>query len=180
MEMKRNLIIESNIRRTVRQVISEMMGRGFTVHFMLGLPGSGKSTFIQNNLAGIPVISRDNIRIEMGLCGEGEKAVGTREEENQITEIEYDKIRNCCENQEDFVIDDTNLNRKYRKMMIDFIRSFPGAHIVVHHLNTPLEVCIDRRKDDIPSDVMRRIFDRMSVPDENEYDELDTINYDDM
>ena len=170
-------LTEESVRNAIRQVILEMMDNRFTVHFMVGLPGSGKSTFIKNNLNGLPVISRDNIRIELGLCGEGEKTVGTREEENKITEIEYNKIRDCCKKQQDFVIDDTNLNQRYRKMMIDFIRSFPNAHIVVHHLNTPLDVCIDRRKNDIPPDAMSRIFDKMSIPDKDEYDELDTINY---
>ena len=39
---------------------------------MIGLPGAGKDTWIKANLPGIKCIAcRDDVRIEVGLCGPG-------------------------------------------------------------------------------------------------------------
>ena len=55
--------------------------------------------------------------------------------------------------------------------MIDFLRQ-KGAKVVFVHLDTPLDVCKERRKNDIPPEVMDRIHNRFSQPEEDEYDEI--------
>ena len=42
------------------------------IYIMIGCPGSGKSTLIKRNLVeDFPVVSRDIIREELGMCGVG-------------------------------------------------------------------------------------------------------------
>lgn len=144
---------------------------GLTVYMMIGIPGAGKSTWIQNNHPELPVVSRDIIRVELGMCEPGQKYAGTNEEENEVTMHEYMRMGQYCSEGQDFIVDDTNTHKKYRKQMIDFLRE-KGAKIVFVHLDTPLDVCKERRKNDIPGDVMDRIHRRFQAPEEDEYDEI--------
>ena len=59
------------------------------VFIMLGCPGSGKSTYVAKKR--LPYVSRDQIRIDLGYCGENEKYLGTREEEEEVTK-EHSRI----------------------------------------------------------------------------------------
>ena len=79
-----------------------------TVYIMVGLPGSGKSTYIKNNFKGLPVVSRDIIRYEIGLCDKDVKFVGTKEQEKLVSEFENNKIEYYIDNNIDFVIDNIN------------------------------------------------------------------------
>ena len=143
----------------------------FKVYMMVGIPGAGKSTWIKNNVPDLPVVSRDIIRAELGMCEPGDKYAGTPDEENEVTMHEYMKMGEYCNGRQSFVIDDTNTHKKYRKQMIDFLREH-GAKVVFVHLDTPLDVCKKRREGQIPPEVMDRIYRRRVIPSEDEYDEI--------
>lgn len=142
------------------------------VYLMVGIPGSGKSTWISNNLSkDIPVVSRDIIRVELGYVKSvDEKFVGTRDQENKVTEIENEYIEKYIKEKRDFVIDDTNTG-KYRAGLIDRLHSF-GAHVIGINMNTSLETCIERRREQIPEKVMRDIYSRRIPIKASEVDEL--------
>lgn len=146
----------------------------FNVYVMVGVPGSGKSTYVQNNLSHLPMISRDLIRIELGMCKEGEKYKGTREEERLVTEYQNALIKNYCSKKQSFVIDDMNTGR-WRPQLIDKLRE-NGAKIIFVRVNTPLEVCIQRRDGQIDAETMKKIYDSVVEPSKDEYDELITVD----
>ena len=55
---------------------------------MIGIPGSGKSTWIEKNLSrNIRIISKDQIRIDLGIMKDTRKAIGTKEEEEKVKDI---------------------------------------------------------------------------------------------
>lgn len=139
---------------------------------MVGLPGSGKSTWIKNNLpSDIPIISRDIIRHKLGFTDSVEhKAVLSKDKENTVTEYENGLIHRYLSMGLDIVIDDINTG-KYRKKMIQFLRD-NGAEVVGVRMNTSLDTCIQRRDDQIPADVMRNINKRMIPLAENEVDSV--------
>ena len=146
----------------------------FKVYVMVGIPGSGKSTYVKNKLTDLPMISRDLIRIELGMCKEGEKYKGSREEERMVTAYQNALIKYYCATKQSFVIDDTNTGR-FRPQLIEKLRD-NGATIVFVRVNTPLEVCIQRREGQIDRETMKKLHDSIIEPQKGEYDELITVD----
>lgn len=141
-----------------------------TTYVMVGLPGSGKSTWAKREHPELPVVSRDVIRAEIGLCNDGNKFVGTKEQEQQVTELEYQRMREYCEKKQDFIIDNTNIG-KYRNQLVGFLRDH-NARIVMVKMTTPLETCINRRRGQISKEVMRSMASRLIEPQQGEFDDL--------
>jgi len=141
-------------------------------YLMVGLPGSGKSTWIINNLTNdIPVISRDIIRYKLGFTkGADHKAVLSKDKEEMVTSYEETMIHNYLGMGKDIVIDDINTG-KYRKNMIKFLRD-NGAEVIGVRMNTSLDTCIKRRDGQISADVMHNINKRMIPLVENEVDSV--------
>lgn len=139
-------------------------------YLMVGLPGSGKSTWIINNLTDdIPVISRDIIRYKLGFTkGADRKAVLSKDKEEMVTLYEETMIHNHLAMGNDIVIDDINTG-KYRKNMIKFLHD-NGAEVIGVRMNTNLDTCIKRRDGQISADVMRDINKRMIPLADNEVD----------
>ena len=148
-----------------------------TAYLMIGMPGSGKSTWVRNNLPNLPVVSRDIIRgyEEVGLSkGVDDKKVGNKDQETLVTDIERKEIKELCEKGEDFVVDDTNTG-KYRKDMVDYIRSC-GARVVGIYVETDAETCKSRRDGVIPGDAMDRMLGRMVKPKAEEFDGFKVVS----
>lgn len=143
----------------------------FTVYLMVGIPGSGKSTWCQENHPELDIVSRDKIRAELGYTkNEDEKAKLSWEQENKVTEKENEKIEKLASQGKDFIIDDTNTG-KFRNKLIKQLRSLGGKVIGVK-MNTPVETCIKRRKGQIPEDIMREIYKKQMELSASEVDDM--------
>lgn len=146
------------------------------VYIMCGIPGSGKSTWISNNLdENIKIISRDIIRYKLGYVDNpDEKVVLNKEQENHVTQIEYELINTYLSNGESIVIDDIN-SGKYRNKLINELRKY-NVHIIGVNLITPLEICIKRRNNQINPNILSRIQKRLTPITKEEVDELINVN----
>lgn len=120
--------------------------RTFTIYVMVGVPGSGKSTWIKKNLGeNFPVVSRDLIREDLGYAAKGEKILGTREQEEAVTKIQNRKIKWFLNRGISFAIDDTNLG-KYLSELIETLReSSKKPKIIGVIMKTPLFIASKRR-----------------------------------
>lgn len=146
-------------------------GSKFIVYLMVGMPGSGKSTWCKENHPDLPVISRDIIRAELGFTKDAdEKAVLNRTQEKQVTSEEYFKIAKLCKKHKSFIVDDTNTG-KYRKQMITFLKDY-GATVICVSMDTPLETCIERRRGQISEQAMREIYKKMIPLKKAEVDDM--------
>ena len=142
------------------------------MYLLVGLPGSGKSTWCKENYPDLPVVSRDIIRAELGYTESvDQKAKLSFEEENNVTREEHKQIKKHCELGEDFIIDDTNITLKFRREMIKMLRD-NDAFVVGVQFNTPIDVCIKRREGQIDAEIMKKINQRMTKLSEDEVDEL--------
>ena len=132
-----------------------------SVYILCGMPGAGKSTFCKNHLPNCKVVSRDIIRFELGYTSSvDDKSVGTKHQEQQVTIRENELIKEYLEAGYDIVLDNMN-GGKYLKPTVEYIKSIvPNAKIIGYNIVTPLEKCIERRKDQISEGVMRNIYKR--------------------
>lgn len=142
----------------------------FTVYIMVGVPGAGKDYYIEHNLKGIPVLSRDTIRTEIGLTGE--KPQGNREQEQKVTDIFSERMDALLERRESFIINNTNCDRRYRdgfaRMAIDRF-----AKVVFIYCEAPtIDDNFRRRKGMMPMNVITRMWNGLEFPDMTECGEL--------
>lgn len=141
----------------------------FCVYILCGFPGCGKSTYINNNLSEVKVISRDIIRQELGIDGatleNDKKVVGSKEEENKVSDIFNERLIECCEKKESFAIDNTNLKWCYRKdYLMKVMKYNPKIEIIYIEAPNFIKDCKERRKGEITASVYDRMNDSFDFP----------------
>lgn len=144
----------------------------FNVYVMIGIPGSGKDTYINNNLSGLPVICRDDIRTEIGL--KGDKPMGNKKQESQVTEIFEERMKKYALENTSFVINNTNVKKSYRDDYRSKILSIrPNAKFIYIYVEAPsIEVNKERRKGQMPLEVIDRMLSQLEFPYQTEYNLL--------
>lgn len=127
------------------------------LYTMIGLPGSGKSTFAFDHPECV-VVSTDAIRAE--LFGDESKQKNGK----LVFDIAYTRLAQAVEAGQDAIFDATNLRRKYRKKIFQM---FPKAYHVAVFVNTPIEICKERnakRDRVVPEMVIDRMASNLNVP----------------
>ena len=125
--------------------------------FPVGLPGSGKSTYVKQLLSqnkDYRVVSMDLIRERLGICSEGKKGIGSKEQEQMVRQTEADEITSLVRDGYSIIVDDTNLKSEKRLSQVRIIKEINQNYKIKYVLvKTPVEICISRRPE-IPQDIM--------------------------
>lgn len=146
------------------------------IYVMIGLPGAGKDTWIKKNLPECKCVAcRDDIRVELGMCGPDEKYAGTFQEENLVSSVFNAKLLEYARSGEDIVINNTNLKRKYRMQYHRLLKDFNLNWVYVIIKAPSIEANIERRQGQIPAEVLRRMESSFEAPQPDEYDEIITV-----
>ncbi|MUG91486.1 AAA family ATPase [Scytonema sp. UIC 10036] len=141
----------------------------FQVVLMSGLPGSGKDTWIQENLADWEVISLDELRKTMGVDPDDDQGIVT----NQAKAIAKEYLRS----QQSFVWNATNLSRQLRGMLIRLFSSYQ-ARVRIVYLEAPWDELLHRNRERdamVPEKVLYRMRNRLEVPNIIEAQHVDWI-----
>ena len=152
--------------------------KGKTQAFMfIGLPGAGKNTAIDDMFKDrdIKVLSRDDIRAELGYCGKDDKIIGTPEQEKKVSEIFNNRLSEYAKNGVDFVINNINLKKKYRDDYHTMANHASGNNIewIYVYIEAPtLQSNINRREGQIKASAFNDMIEKFDWPTADEYDEF--------
>lgn len=147
----------------------------FKAYIMIGLPGSGKNTWIERNLPDtVNSICRDDIREEIAYGNViGRKLLLSKKDEDLVTRVVNERIELMCKRKMDFVINQTSLKRKYRDDLKETIRKHGNPKIIYVYVEPPsLDDCHARRIGEIDWAIIQRMWNGFDFPDKSECDEL--------
>jgi putative nucleotidyltransferase with HDIG domain len=141
----------------------------FQVVMMSGLPGSGKDSWIQENLPDLMVISLDELRHQMSV----EPGKNQGEVANAAKSLAKEYMRAG----QSFVWNATNLNKQLRGMLIRLFAAYQ-AEIRIVYLETSWLELLRRNKtrtEKLPEKVLYRMKNRLEVPTVIEAHRVDWI-----
>ena len=158
------------------------------LYVIIGLPGSGKSTYAEQlaEEKNAIIISTDGIRKELF----GDEAIQENERYNGNTVFctAYDRIKLAMLEGKNIIFDATNINRKKRKHLLDLIK--PENFLALAKTNhiysyvavliaTSYEKCLQNnlcRRRVVPEEVIKRMMINFEVPIYNEgWDKIEVV-----
>lgn len=144
---------------------------------MVGLSGSGKSTFaskydVRNSHLDTRRISTDLIRAR--ICGDDKD----QSRNNEVFEIAHKKIIDSLKSNYNVIFDATNLTIKDRRSILQKIKNMPCTKRCVI-MATPIDICRERnnvRDRVVPDDVITRQVNKFEIPFYEEgFDYIDIV-----
>jgi len=134
------------------------------VYLMVGIPGSGKDYYVNNNLSDIESISYDKFRHDLGIKHGDKKGTG------QIIQASKKRAKELMAKDTDFVWNATNLMKDRRGELIDLFMSY-GATVHIVYVERPLKTILVQNKDreySLPSDKILDYLAKVDIPTNEE------------
>lgn len=143
-----------------------------TLYVMIGIPGSGKSTFAKKLKA--EIVSRDEIRFSF-LKNENEPYF---KYEDKVFKKFIQTIQKCLDKGNDCIADATHLNVKSRYKLL-YNLNLENVDIIPIIMNTNLKTCLKRNEKreglkKVPKETIINMSNNLEFP--NEY-ETNLFNY---
>ncbi len=136
------------------------------VYMMCGLPGAGKDTWIRRNLPGVPVVSLDAIRTEIG--------VSWKDAQGPVVALAYERAREHLRAKRPFVWNATSLTPDLRRHALKLFQDY-GAYTVIAPLETSWEEGLRRNRSRaavVPESVVDSMLGRFTPPSVREAHEI--------
>jgi predicted kinase len=155
----------------------------YKIKMLIGLSGSGKSTYSKNFLFENPSyrrVNRDEIR--QMIFGYAEEDIHYYyklndfvKNEHQISRVQDSLIKQLLQEGYNVLMDNTNLQIKY---INQFKQDFPMVEFSYDLIDTPIEICIERdlnRKRTVGENVIKRQFEQINILKKEFKEELNII-----
>lgn len=140
-----------------------------TVTLLSGLPGAGKDHWVEKNAPkGLPVISLDAIRAEIGAKPTGDQG--------SVIKRAKEKAREYLRRKQDFVWNATNLSRQIRGNIIDLCTDYQ-ARVEIVYLECSrgqLHEQNRNRSHPVPEKAIEKLLSRWEIPD---FTEAHSVRY---
>lgn len=140
-----------------------------TVYMMSGLPGTGKDTWIRQNLPDIPMVSLDQIR--------SARKISPSANQGFVANLAKDQAKEYLRSHQSFVWNATNLTRTMRNQLIGLFEDYK-ARVHIIYLETDLHKLIERnssREAAVPLPVIKSMLGKLELPEAYEATNVDWI-----
>lgn len=129
------------------------------VILLSALPGTGKDTWIRENCPDLPMISLDEIRVELGIPP-------TRNQ-GKVIDTARERAKELLRGKQRFVWNATNILPMTRKQQIDLFAAY-GASVRVVYLETGWDEQLQRnagRRDSVPESAVSDMLEKLTPPE---------------
>ncbi len=147
---------------------------------MVGLPGSGKSTWARRYTRRYPswlIISADDIRRQ--LYGDAVIQGEWRDIWQSVIQQLSEGRQAIAQGQASGVIyDATNVRRRHRREFVQMARRYEYAPLVAVWMDTPLEICLARnrvRSRQVPAEVIEKMYRQLTAAPPTRAEALDQV-----
>lgn len=140
----------------------------FNVHVMCALPGSGKDTYIHQNMS-LPILSLDDIRREHNIDPTDKK------ENGQVIQLGKEQAKVYMRARESFVFNATNITKDMRSKWISLFVDY-GARVKIIYLEVPYKTLLKQnhnRDHKVPENVIHKMIGKLEVPNPSEAHEIE-------
>jgi len=148
-----------------------------TIFVTIGIPGSGKTTFLKNEMPDVRVISPDlHLITDQGVYW------WTGKRCKKAWKSAFSDVFHAVAWKDSFVFDATHIMRKSRKRILEIARE-NGYNIVALWFKTPHKICNERndKRDEgriVPELTMKNMINQFQNPDMSEgWTEIREIEY---
>ncbi|MBR7177471.1 MAG: AAA family ATPase [Clostridia bacterium] len=133
-----------------------------TVTLLCGLPASGKDTFVEQHLQGLPVVCLDDIRAQLGIAPTKPQGPVIA----QAKQIAKEYLRNKTP----FVWNATNVTKDTRNKLVGLFEGY-GANVKIVFLETDWQGGLQRnlnRDRSVPQDAIEHMLSKLEIPERHE------------
>jgi len=141
-----------------------------TVTVMCALPGSGKDTYIRNNLDQ-PILSLDDIRREHKISPKDKKGNG------QVIQMAKEKAKEYLRSKTSFVFNATNITKDMRSRWIGLFTDY-NARVKIIYIEVPYKTLLKQNSDrehKVPENVIHKLIGKLEIPTVQEAHEVEYI-----
>lgn len=132
----------------------------FEVVMMSALPGSGKDTYIQNNLKDWGVVSLDDIRAELKVKPTDKSGNG------RVIQLAKERAKEFMRKHENFIWNATNITAQMRMQLIELFESY-GGKVTIIYIEVPYKTLLkqnNKREEIVPEAVLEKMIGKWEPP----------------
>lgn len=132
------------------------------VVLMSGLPGTGKDTWIKQDVPDLPMISLDDIRRA--------NKISPTAAQGRVANIAREQAKEYLRQHQPFVWNATNITAQMRDSLVSLFETY-HAHARIVYLETDWQTLLERnrsREDAVPQSVIEEMMGKMTLPETSE------------